>query len=49
MAEFENEIIPKITALLPNWKHSVDETLSFIEEEQIFNALNILIAYHPDI
>ena len=49
MVEFENEVIPKIPTLIPKWERYVDDTLAFIEEEQIDNVLNILNEYHADI
>ena len=49
MVELENSKVPTLSSMLKKWMRYVDDTVSFVKEDQIENVLRILNSHHKDI
>ena len=49
MTSLEEEVIPKLTPYLCNWKRYVDDTYAYVNPEKVDFILTKLNSYHPNI
>ena len=49
MVELENNKVPAMSHMLTTWYRYVDDTISFVKEDQINNVVTSLNNYHKDI
>ena len=49
MTLLEEEVIPKLTPCLCNWKRYVDDTLAYVNPAKVDFILTKLNSYHPNI
>lgn len=49
MVHLEETIVPTLNVTMPLWFRYVDDTFTFINENEIENVRNILNSFHPDI
>ena len=49
MVELECQINPTLKDKMPLWFRYVDDTFTFIKENEIQNVLKVLNSFHPDI
>ena len=49
MVELENQLIPKMSEKVSLWERYVDDTFTFIKENEIENVKNVLNTFHKDI
>ena len=49
MTSLEEEVIPKLTPYLYNWKRYVDDTHAYVNSEKVDFILTKLNSYHPNI
>ena len=49
MVELERQLVPSMSDILPLWFRYVDDTFTFIKEDQIDHVLNVLNNFHQDI
>ena len=49
MTSIEEEVIPKLTPYLCNWKRYVDDTHAYVNHEKVDFILAKLNSYHPKI
>ena len=49
MMSLEEEVIPKLTPYLYNWKRYVDDTHAYVNSEKVDFILTKLNSYHPNI
>ena len=49
MVELEKNLVPTLSDILPLWFRYVDDTFTFIKDEQVDNVHNILNNFHQDI
>ena len=49
MTSLEEEVVPKLTPYLSNWKRYVDDTYAYADPEKVDFVLTKLSSYHPNI
>lgn len=49
MVQLERETIPKLTGVVQGWKRYVDDTLAYVKDGQVDQALDQLNIYDPKI